>query len=272
MIMLRRLSLMTALLLAAEPAGAEEPLRFEGQVEAVHRAEIATKVDGVVTAVLFEGGERVAAGDALMRIDADGFALEVKEAEAVRAEAEAARKLAEQEAERSRGLAARGIATDRRLETAEAELIRATADVARADAALARARLDLERATIRAPIAGVISRPAIALGAFVEAEAGPALATLVQLDPVFVAYKVPYDVRLETLKRSGAATIEALLERITLTLLLPDGTAYAEPGKPEIASAAVDAETGAITIWARFANPDAILRPGMRVEILSTLN
>lgn len=257
------------LMLLALPADAEEPLRFDGRIEALQRAEIATQVDGVVTAVLFRGGERVVPGDPLFRIDPDRLALAVEAAEAERAEADANLAQALQEAIRTRDLSARGIATDQRLEAAEARLIGVEAALARAKVGVAEAELNLDRAVIKAPIGGLISRPLIALGAFVEAEAGPPLATIVDLDPVLVAYNVPYATRLETLAKLGTQSIDALLAALDLTLILPDGTPYPEAPTPEFASATVDPETGALTIWASVANSDAVLRPGMAVRVES---
>lgn len=67
-----------------------------------------------------------------------------------------------------------------------------------------RAALDLEHTVSRAPITSQVSRPNLAVGQFLEAEAGPPLATIVALDPVLVAYDAPCADRLASLSQTGA--------------------------------------------------------------------
>jgi membrane fusion protein (multidrug efflux system) len=248
-----------------------ERLEFQGRIEAVHRAEVSTRIDGRVKGLLFEGGEQVDEGQPLIELASAGLALQVTAAQA-EADGSAARlALAQQEAARLRELTGRNAASEAELQDREASLAIAHAEVAMAKAALEQAKLRLENATIRAPIAGIVSRPRIAPGSFVEAKEGDPLATIVRLDPVFVVYQVPYAVRLQSIERSRAASLEALFERISLQLVLPGGQPYPHGSKPDFASAVVDPQTDTINIWARVPNPDGLLRPGMRVGVLSSI-
>ncbi len=248
-----------------------ETLEFEGRVEAVHHAELASHLNGIITEIAFEGGEEVQAGDPLITLDPAEFELAVTQAEALLASARAQLNLAEQEAGRVRDLSSRGVATEARRDAAEATLSVARAETKMAEAELERARLDLTRTVIGAPISGFVSRPMAAVGTFVEAEAGPPLATIVQLDPALVAYRVPYAVRLETMEKSAASSLEELFGRITLRLVLPNGQAYPLTSQPRFTDATIDPESGALTIWARFDNPNLILRPGMKLTVLSDI-
>jgi RND family efflux transporter MFP subunit len=255
----------------ASGASIAYPLEFDGRIEAVRRAEVSTRIDGRVEGLLFEGGEQVEEGQALIELARAGLSLQVKAAEAEADRAAARLVLAQQEVARLRELAGRNAASEAELQDREASLAIARAEVAIAKAALEQSQLRLEHATIRAPIAGIVSRPEIAPGSFVEAEGGNRLATIVQLNPVFIAYQVPYAVRLQSIERSGAASLEALFERISLQLMLTDGQTYTHGAKPDFASAVVDPQTDTINIWARVANPDGLLRPGMRVRVLSSI-
>lgn len=263
----------TALLLAgASCAFGEEAMLFEGVVEAARQGALAPHVSGVVSAIRFEGGETVAAGQTLIELDDAAFRLAVEDARAALEHAEAEARAAGEEAERSEALSARGVATETRLREDRTRLAQATALRRRAEIAFRRAELDLARTRIVAPLSGVVSRPAVALGAFVEAEAGPPLATVVQLDPALVAYSVPYSDRLATLAASGEAggDVEALLARIALSVSIP-GVAGERCARPSFAGATVDEASGALTIWSEVANPDHLLRPGLRVEVTSVL-
>lgn len=263
-----------ALLLAgvAAPLLADEPLSFQGVVEARSSARIASGRDGRVAEILFRGGELVAAGDPLIRLDAAFQTLDVEMAEADADAARARAKQAAAESGRIAELLRRKVATQTQADAAEAELSAARAEARHADAAVRAARLAVARSTLRAPIAGRVSRPDVDIGAFVEAAAGPPLARIVLLDPVLVAYQVPYSVRLSVMRASGAASFEALFERITLRLRLPGGMDFPAASRPAFADATVAPATGALTVRAEFANPDDVLRPGMAVEVLSTID
>ena len=254
----------------AAPAAAE-PLTFEGRVEAFRKAELSSRLNGVVAEILFSGGERVTAGTPMIRLDTEDLELAVAAAEAEVSRAEAAHFLARREAERVRALETRGVATEARADQTEAGLKQTAAEFEAARVALKRAQLDLRHGTIRAPADGYAGRPLTALGAFVEAEAGPPLGEIVQIDPALIAYRVPYAVRLESMERTGAETIEALFAHIRLTVVLPGGQSYPEEAKPGFASASIDPSDGTLTVWATIANPNAILRPGMAVTVLSDI-
>lgn len=174
-----------------------EPLAFQGRIEAVHRAEVSTRIDGRVKGLLVEGGEQVDEGQPLIELASAGLARPVTAAQAEADRSAARLALAQQEAARLRERTGRNAASEVERQDREASLAIAHAEVAMAKAALEQARLRLENATIRAPIAGIVSRPRIAPGSFVEAKEGDPLATIVRLDPVFVVYQVPYAVRLE---------------------------------------------------------------------------
>lgn len=263
--------LAAAMLPAAAPAAADVPLEFDGRIEAVHRAEVATRINGRIAKLHFSGGERVAAGDPLIELDSAGLRLAAVAAQAQVKKADARAELAAGEVERVRALAARNATSVADLDERETMLAVARAEVDIARAELDQSRLQLANATIRAPIDGVISRPRVVPGSFVEAKEGEPLATIVALDPVFVAYQVPYATRLQSIERSGAESLEALFERITLTLELPDGQHFAAQVKPDFASAVVDPETGTVRIWARVPNDRGLLRPGMTVRVLSSI-
>lgn len=263
-----RVALLALGLAAAIPAAADT-LVFEGRVAAAGQAVLSTRIDGVVAEVLFNGGDVVAEGQALIRLDPQDAQLAVAVAEAELAGATAKLEGAMREANRQEQLAARGISPDSVVGPARTTRAAAEASLRLAQARLDRARLDLERTVIRAPIAGLVSQPDVVVGQFLEAEAGPPLATIVALDPVLVAYETPYAQRLASLRSTGAQTVEDLLSRIRVTLVLPGEHRYAQAATPHAASPTVNPETGTVRVWAFFDNPEGLLRPGMVVTVQS---
>lgn len=257
--------------LAAPLPAAAEPLVFHGHVEASQEAVLASRLNGVVAEILFRGGEAVEKGRVLIRLDPDDARLALAAAEARLARARAELALADSRAKRQDALNARGVLSDAASDPARAALAQAEAELALAVVERDRAALDLTRVEIRAPITGFVSRPLAALGAYVEAEAGAPLATIVALDPAIVVYDAPYAARLQALADSGAPTVEALLARVRLRLVLPGGGTYAATSTPDSSGATVDRATGAIAVRAAFPNPNALLRPGMEVTVLSEI-
>lgn len=280
MLLIRRLGLALALAGAAivpplgvkaEPASQGLSFIFTGRVEPIRTVTVANRVDGVIEDVLFVAGQSVAQGDPLFQLDARTFEIAVDRARAVVARAEAELRLAKNAAirearlvERGSGAQVRAFEAEIAAEMAQAELDEATADF---EAAL----LDLERTQVPATIAGRIGRSTVAPGAIVEAEAGTALAEIVQLDPVLVAYGVPYEARMTALKTTAAGDVESLLANVSLMLELPSGERYPHQGTPRFESAQIDQTSGMLTTWAAFPNPDGALVPGLEVRVLSTV-
>jgi membrane fusion protein (multidrug efflux system) len=261
-------SVAALLVLASTPAHGQT-LTFQGRVEAYQQAEVSSRLDGVVVEILFAGGEAVTVGMPLIVLDAADAELALAAATADRDRARATLANAEQGAARTATLGGRGIASTAELEAADLAVRVAEAELSAAEVLVAKAELARERTVVRAPIDGLIGHPATTVGAFVEAEAGAPLADIVQLDPVRIAYRVPYETRLATFEEAGVATISELLEQIELTIEMPGGRLYPHHATPEFASATVDPSDGTVMVWSSIANPDGLLRPGMAVTVHS---
>ena len=264
---------------AAEPAAVAtarvetvhtgEPLHFDGRVQAQRHADVSNRIDGVVSAIHFAAGQSVEAGDLLFELAPESYeaAVAAARADLARAEAELRQKqfVLTQQGE----LRSKGVASELRYQEAANDAAIAQAGVASAQAALQLAELELSRTRITAPMGGRIGEPLVALGAFLEAESGRPLARIVQLDPIRVVYRVPYEQRLRTLAEAGGSSVAALLDRVTVQLSLPGGQPYPQSSHPDFFSSEVDPLTGTTEVAASFANPEQILLPGLSVRIVS---
>lgn len=246
-------------------------LVFDGRVEPEQRVIVANRMNGVVESVEFQGGETVSAGDLLVVMDAEGLKIAVSSAQAAVAEAEAVLREAMDAATREDDLLRRGASARARALAANVARDVAEARLDAARAALDAANLDLRRSRITAPISGRIGRPLVFRGAYVEAVAGTALAEIVSVDPVLVAYAVPYETRMKAMAEAEVDTVPALFEKITLTLELPDGAMYSEEGRPRFESASIDPATGMLTTWAEFDNPNGVLVPGLPARVHASI-
>ncbi len=137
-----------------------------GTAEPIRQATLSTKLMGTVTAVLVKEGDRVAAGQPLVRIDARDLAATAQQASAAVAEAEAVHADAETQARRIRALYADSAATRAQLDAVETGLARATAGMTAARGAAAELGAVADYAVVRAPFAGVVTRRMVDPGAF----------------------------------------------------------------------------------------------------------
>jgi RND family efflux transporter MFP subunit len=136
-----------------------------------------------------------------------------------------------------------------------------------AKAAVDAARIDLEFTRITAPISGRIGRSTFTQGALVTGNQAQPLATVQQLDPIFVdivqpstaLLKLRGDLASGRLVRSGD-------NQAKVSLKLENGKVYDHLGTLKFSEVSVDTGTGAVTLRAIFPNPDGILLPGMFVH------
>jgi membrane fusion protein, multidrug efflux system len=185
------------------------------------------------------------------------------------AKASAAFELATHRADRAAALSSRRIVSNEDNERAIAEMRQTEADVAARKAELARAKLNLDYTTIRAPISGRIGAALATEGALVVQNDAASLATIQQLDPIYVDFTQP----VSELHKLRHAFENGDLEKIEgdaakVRLVFDDGSAYPLNGKLLFSEAKVNADTGQVILRGQFPNPKRDLLPGMYARVL----
>lgn len=239
---------------------------FIGRVEAIESVDIQARVQGFIEDVTFDGGEAVAAGDLLFRIEPAQYEAALAAARAQRSRAEAERQNAEQTFARTRELVQRNTLAQANLDEAEAALAAAAANVEAAAAEVQQAELNLSYTSILSPIDGRVGIPLITQGNLVGSGSGT-LARVVQTDPVYVAFSLPEGVMVSLRQQYGQALDAIDPADIALGLRLPNGTDYGGEGRVSFVSNEVDPQTGTLTLRATFQNADRILLPGQFVTL-----
>lgn len=229
-----------------------------GRTSAYRIAEVRPQVNGIIQKRLFTEGSEVKAGQQLYQIDPATYEAAYKSAQATL-------------------LSAKSLADRYKLLVNDKAVSQQAYDEARAaslqaDAALEQARIDLRYTRVMAPISGRIGRSAVTEGALVSNGQANAMATIQQLDPIYVDV-TQSSKELLRLRRDLA---EGRLQKASdsaakVALKLEDGSRYAHEGTLEFSEVAVDESTGSVTLRAVFPNPDHLLLPGMFVhaELLS---
>ncbi|MEZ5564086.1 MAG: efflux RND transporter periplasmic adaptor subunit [Gammaproteobacteria bacterium] len=150
----------------------ERKLVISGSVAAWQEITLGVELTGVrVAEVLVEVGDRVKAGQTLVRLDARSLRVQSRQAEASVAQAKAGLELAQADFRRGQSLVKQGLISSSNADQLQANLSSAQAQLATADANLDAARLQLSFATLKAPEAGVISARSVQPGQIVSAGA-----------------------------------------------------------------------------------------------------
>jgi membrane fusion protein (multidrug efflux system) len=249
------------------PRAVEITDELPGRTTAFRIAEVRPQVTGIVKRRLFTEGAEVKAGQQLFQIDDGSYRAALASAEAALKRAEAQAVTARLLEERYAPLIAANAVSKQENDEAIAARARAEADVASARAAVEAARIDVVYTQVLSPIAGKIGRALVTEGALVTSGQSVALATVQQLDPIYVdiAQSSTDMLRLQRQLESGEL-VAGGAEGADVTLTLEDGSDYPEHGRLKVSEASVDPGTGSVTLRAVFPNPRRELLPGMFVR------
>jgi membrane fusion protein (multidrug efflux system) len=238
-----------------------------GRLEAARVAEVRARVAGIVTKRVFREGAEVKDGDVLFRIDPAPFEAAVNSAQATLARAEANLAQATTTIQRYKPLVETNAISKQEFDNALAMQKQALADVQGAKAALVAARLNQGYATVNAPISGRIGRALVTEGALVGQGTATPLATIQQLDPIYVNITQSASEALKMRRAMNAGQLQKTgKDEAKVTIVMEDGEAYSQPGKLLFSDQTVEPSTGAITLRAIVPNPDRFLLPGMYVR------
>lgn len=250
-------------------ASADVPRDVElpGRVVAYATAEIRPQVEGIVRKIAFREAGKVEAGDALYELDDRKFRAALDAANAALRKAEAATGSAELAFTRAERLVETKAASTQTLDDARSTLAQAKADEEAAAADVQTAQINLDNATIRAPISGSISVSAVSVGSLVTASQTTALATIRQVDPIYVDL-VDSSANLLRIRDEVAAGRLGRQPGVqpTVRLVLENGSDYNQEGKLTLAEMVVSQTQGTFSLRATFPNDEGILLPGMFVR------
>jgi membrane fusion protein, multidrug efflux system len=238
---------------------------FIGRVIPIQAVSVVPRVTAFIESVPVKQGSDVKAGDVLFQLQKAQYQAALQSAQAQLASAKAALENAQLAYTRAKQLANQGFVAQANLDAATATRDQDQAQVLAAEASITQAALNLSYCTIVSPIDGQIGAVTLTKGNLVTPST-PALATINQLDPIRVVFSVSDSVIVGVEQRTGAPQSE-LASKVVVNLLLPNGKAYNESGKIAFLSNQVDPNTGTVSVYADFPNPDKILLPGAYVTV-----
>ncbi len=245
-------------LLTTELPGRTAPFRI---------AEIRPQVNGLIQKRLFTEGSEVQAGQELYQIDPAPFRAALDNARAALGRAEANLPAIQSRVSRYKEALSDKAVSQQDYDDAAAALKQAEADIQYYKAMVETAQINLNYARVVSPISGRIGASSVTDGAIVTAYQPVALATIQQLDPIYVDVPQSATELLGLQRRLEAGQIKrdgTNLNRVQL--ILPDGSKYALEGTLQFRDISVDPTTGSVILRMVFPNPNGVLLPGMFVR------
>lgn len=251
-----------------QPRRVDITTELPGRVEAVRDAQIRARVTGIVQKIVFQQGGEVKENELLFKIDPAPYKAAYDQAAAQLKRAEADLFSAKLLAERYAPLVKANAVSQQEYDNAVASHRQAEAAVAAAQANLTSAAINLSYTNVTSPISGRIGKPLVTEGALVEATSATQMATVQQLDRVYVDF-TQSTTELGALRKAMAS---GRLEKIgqdsaRAVVILEDGSVYTHPGKLLFTGITVDPGTGQVNLRAEFPNPAQVLLPGMYVRV-----
>ncbi|MEB1529852.1 efflux RND transporter periplasmic adaptor subunit [Xanthomonas sp. WHRI 7945] len=244
---------------------------LSGRTVAYMSSEVRPQVGGILRKRLFTEGQDVKAGQVLYEIDPASYQAAYDTAKGDLAQAEAAVLSARPKAQRYQTLVALDAVSKQDGDDAVATLRSNEAAVVAAKASLQTARINLDYTRITAPIDGRIGTSSYTPGALVSAGQSDVLATINQLDPMYVDVTQSSAQLLQLRRQLDAGQLKAVDGKAEVKLQLEDGSTYARSGTLEVVDAAVDTATGTVKLRAVVPNPDRLLLPGMYVKAMLSM-
>jgi efflux transporter, RND family, MFP subunit len=250
---------------------AETQTTYPASIKGIQDVEIRPKVSGFITKLCVQEGQAVKAGQLLFVIDNTTYQAAVHQAQAALNSAKAQLNTSKLTFENSKKLFEKNVIGLYELQTAQNTFENVKAAVAQAQAALASARETLGFCYVKSPANGVIGSLPYKVGALVSASSPDALTTVSDVATVEVYFSVNEKDILNMTKNVGGIHA-AISDYPAVKLQLADGTMYNQLGKVVKVSGVINQATGAVSMIARFPNPDRLLKSGASGTVIVPKN
>ena len=237
-----------------------------GRTTAFRIAEVRPQVSGIVLKRNFTEGSDIEAGQSLYQIDPATYQADYDSAKGELAKSEAAAAIAHLTVKRYVPLVGTKYISQQEYDQAIADARQADASVIAAKAAVQGARINLAYTKVTSPISGRIGKSNVTEGALVTNGQATELATVQQLDPIYVDVTQSSNdfMRLKQSVEQGSLHKDSTSS--TVELVMENGQSYPLKGSLQFSDVTVDESTGSITLRAVFPNPEHTLLPGMFVR------
>ena len=243
-------------------------LEATGNTAPIQTVDLVARVQGVLQSINYKDGSLVKAGTTLFTIEPDTYKFKLEQAQAAEAGAQASLKQSEADYKRQVDLVARQAVSQATLDTSTSTRDNAQANLQQAQANTKIAAVNFGYTNVVAPFDGIVSAHLISVGELVGAASPTQLATIVQLDPIYVNFNVNEQdvlrIRAEA-RRRGMTSSE--LTQLPIEVGLQTETGFPHKGKLDYAAPTINLSTGTLAARGVLPNADRVLLPGYYVRV-----
>jgi RND family efflux transporter MFP subunit len=239
-----------------------------GNADAINQANLVARVQGFLKEIAYQDGMPVKKGAHLFTIEPEPYQLKLQQAQAAQAGAEATLTQTQADFDRQQELVQRQAVSKAALDNATANRDAAKAKVLQAQADTQQAQINLDYTRVVAPFDGIVTARQVSLGELVGGSGTQVLATIVQLDPIYVNFSASerdvLRVRDMLVQRRQTAG-DLLGSDVEVGLQTDEG--FPHKGKLNYVAPMVNAGTGTLAARAELSNPQRLLLPGFFVRV-----
>ncbi len=244
-------------------------LEVTGNTVAYNQVDLVARVAGFLQEIRYKDGAFAHRGDTLFVIEPAPYQAKLQQAEAALAGAQA--NFVQSDAEYKRQVAmAKGqlAASESAVDQARATRDSNNATVLSDQAGVTLAATNVAYTQVNAPFDGVVTAHEVSVGDLVGQNTTTKLATIVQLDPIYVTFNVSEQdvLRVRAALRERGVTI-ADLGKVPVQIGLMTENGYPHAGTIDYISPVLDTQTGTLTVRGVFPNADRALLPGFFVRV-----
>ncbi len=239
-----------------------------GNAAAMNSANLVARVSGFLTEIAYQDGTPVKKGDHLFTIEPEPYQLKLQQAQAAEAGAAATLTQAQADFDRQQELVARQAVSKATLDSSTATRDGAKAKLQQAQGDTKQAQINLDYTRVVAPFDGIVTARQVSIGELVGVSGTQALATIVQLNPIYVNFNASERDVLrvrDMLVKRGETALELIGTSVEIGLQTDRG--YPHKGKLDYVAPTVDPGTGTLAARAVLPNEQRLLLPGFFVRV-----
>lgn len=241
---------------------------YPATLEGIQNVDIRPKVDGFIEKIYVDEGAAVKKGQLLFKINAPQYEQLVRTANAAISSAEADVNTAQLQVNKTRPLVEKDIISKYDLDAAELTLQSRKAALARTKAELVNAKVNLGYTSITSPVDGVIGSIPFKTGSLVSGTSAQPLTTVSNISKVYAYFSMNEKQLLDFSRNYKGKDLQAQIKNIPpVSLVLSDGSAYAENGVVGSINGLINTNTGSVSLRATFSNPSMLLRSGASASV-----
>jgi RND family efflux transporter MFP subunit len=239
-----------------------------GNTAAIKSVDLVARVQGFLQSIDYQDGTFVKEGTTLFTIEPETYKLKLEQAQAAEAGAQASLRQAEADFKRQSDLVQRQAVSQATLDNSTSARDNAQANLQQAQVNTRIAALNYSYTNVTAPFDGLVTAHLVSIGNLVGAGSPTQLATIVQLDPIYVNFNVNEQdvlrIREDARKRGITAND---LRQLPIEVGLQTDTGFPHKGKLDYVSPSLNQSTGTLAARGVLPNPDRVLLPGFFVRI-----